>query len=88
MAYVARRRIERAKELLRSTDHPVTRICHEVGFTSVGTFGRRFNELVAMSPTAYRRLAREQASTGRIPACFAFMATRPVDRAIGEKARG
>ena len=40
--YLQRRRLERAMALLRETDRPVTEICLEVGFTSLGTFSRTF----------------------------------------------
>jgi AraC-like DNA-binding protein len=38
--YLQRRRIERAMALLRETDRPVTEISLDVGFASLGTFGR------------------------------------------------
>ena len=56
-------RIARAKELLIDTDMGVTEICYEVGYSSLGTFITRFGELVGISPTNFRRLAREIAST-------------------------
>jgi AraC-like DNA-binding protein len=39
--YLQRRRVERAMELLRETGRPVTEICFDVGFGSLGTFSRR-----------------------------------------------
>jgi AraC-like DNA-binding protein len=51
-------RIARAKEMLIETDLGVTEICFEVGYNSLGTFITRFNELVGLSPSAFRRLAR------------------------------
>jgi len=52
--YLQRRRVERAMELLRETDRPVTEICLDVGFNSLGTFGRTFRAIVGEPPTAYR----------------------------------
>src|SRR6476661_7066660 len=52
--YLQRRRVERAMHLLRTTKTNVTEICLEVGFTSLGTFSRTFNDIVGESPTAYR----------------------------------
>ncbi len=49
--YRTRRRIERACELLRSVNLSVTEVCLAVGFTSLGTFSRRFGELVGRSPS-------------------------------------
>ena len=40
--YLQRRRVERAMELLRETQCPVTEICFQVGFKSLGTFSRTF----------------------------------------------
>jgi AraC family transcriptional regulator len=51
-------RIARAKELLIETNLGITDICFEVGYNSLGTFISRFNELVGLSPSAFRRLAR------------------------------
>src|SRR5690348_11016975 len=52
--YLQRRRIERAMELLRETQRPVTEVCLEVGFSSLGTFSRTFRKIVGESPSAYR----------------------------------
>src|SRR5688572_1323882 len=49
-AYLTRRRIERAKHLLRSANLTVTEVCLLVGFSSLGSFSSRFSELVGMPP--------------------------------------
>jgi transcriptional regulator GlxA family with amidase domain len=72
--YLQRRRVERAMFLLRETERSVSEICLDVGFTSLGTFGRTFSEIVGESPTAYRRGA---ADLRAVPACFAKAWTRP-----------
>jgi AraC-like DNA-binding protein len=72
--YLQRRRIERAMFLLRESDHSVTEICFDVGFTSLGTFSRTFNEIVGEPPTTYRWRA---ADLRAVPACFAKAWTRP-----------
>ncbi|HEY4017093.1 MAG TPA: AraC family transcriptional regulator [Pseudonocardiaceae bacterium] len=74
--YLTRRRIERAKDLLRSANLTVTEICFLVGFGSLGSFSRRFSELVGMSPTAYRERSRVR-SAAPIPGCFVLMWNRP-----------
>lgn len=51
LAYLAERRIERAQDLLRTTNLTVTEICHAVGYTSLGTFSRRFSAIVGESPS-------------------------------------
>ncbi len=81
--YLQRRRVERAAFLLRETDRSVTEICLDVGFVSLGTFGRLFKEIVGESPTAYRRRA---ADLRAVPACFAKAWTRP--SSFGEARRG
>jgi AraC-like DNA-binding protein len=78
--YLQRRRLERAMALLRETDRPVTEICLDVGFTSLGTFSRTFHEIVGTSPSAYRE--REQAAPraairAGVPGCMAAMWDRP-----------
>ncbi|MBB6570162.1 helix-turn-helix transcriptional regulator [Kribbella sandramycini] len=79
MQYVTRRRIERAADLLRATNLTVTEVCTLVGYSSLGTFSRRFRELVGTTPTAY-----QQTQAGaRIPGCFVFMLG--LDSAIPEK---
>jgi AraC-like DNA-binding protein len=54
--YLANSRFARAKKLLLETDEPVVDICFEVGFTSLGTFSRRFAEDVGFSPGRFRVL--------------------------------
>jgi AraC-like DNA-binding protein len=76
--YLQRRRLERAMALLRETDRPVTEICLDVGFTSLGTFSRTFTRVLGMSPTAYRAAWRAGAGTaGYVPTCVVMAWTRP-----------
>ncbi|MQY30262.1 helix-turn-helix transcriptional regulator [Nocardia aurantia] len=71
-AYLAERRIERAQDLLRATNITVTEACMLVGYSSLGSFSRKFTELVGMSPSAY--LAKFSAEGApRIPGCFVLM---------------
>ena len=71
--YLQRRRVERAMFLLRTTERPVTEICFETGFGSLGTFSRTFSVIVGESPTAYRR----RGVVHPVPSCFAMAWTRP-----------
>jgi AraC-like DNA-binding protein len=76
--YLQRRRLERAMALLRETERPVTEICLEVGFASLGTFSRTFARVLGMSPTAYRAAWRAGAGTaGYVPTCVVMSWTRP-----------
>lgn len=49
-------RLERAKELLLTTDLSASEVCFEVGYNSLGTFTTRFTQLVGISPGRMRRL--------------------------------
>ena len=76
-AYLTRRRIERAKTLLRTANLSVTEICFLVGFASLGSFSARFRALVGQSPTGYRDDAVARTGTPPIPGCMVLMWTRP-----------
>ncbi len=76
-AYLTRRRIERAKALLRSANLSITEICFAVGFESVGSFGTRFRQLVGRSPSSYRSEAVAVSGPPSVPGCVALMWTRP-----------
>jgi AraC-like DNA-binding protein/ligand-binding sensor protein len=52
--FVARLRVERAKELLLNPNLRVSEIAYEVGFQSLTHFNRVFRRLVGKAPTAYR----------------------------------
>lgn len=54
--YIARIRINRAKELLLSSDYKVYEIAAEVGFESQHYFNRLFKTLVGVTPTEYRNI--------------------------------
>jgi AraC-like DNA-binding protein len=75
--YLQRRRVERAMELLRETDRPVSEICFDVGFNSLGTFSRTFRAIVGESPTAYRGRFEGAGVALRIPACWTMTWLRP-----------
>ena len=53
--FIAEVRIDRAKQLLRSSAHSVTDICAYCGYTSLGNFQRFFKKLVGCSPSEYRK---------------------------------
>jgi len=76
-AYLTRRRIERAKDLLRVANLTVTEVCLLVGFESLGSFSARFRELVGRSPSEYRSSHVARGGSPPIPGCFVMMWTRP-----------
>ena len=51
-------RIDRARRLLALTDRPVTDVCLDVGFSSLGSFSALFARRVGASPSAYRSRIR------------------------------
>ncbi len=83
--FLTRRRMETAKELLAGGNLPVTEICFEVGYTSMGTFSTRFAAMVGRPPSVFRRDARRWVAPARgwriytVPTCFVdfWLAPRP-----------
>jgi AraC-like DNA-binding protein len=71
--YLQRRRVERAMFLLRETRRSITEICLDVGFASLGTFSRTFNDIVGTTPTDYRAQRRPI----NAPTCFTMSWMRP-----------
>ncbi|MFP5114023.1 response regulator transcription factor [Bacillaceae bacterium C204] len=59
--YVTRRRIQRAKELLISTNLPINDIAEESGYKTAKYFIKIFKELEGMTPSAYRKINNERA---------------------------
>lgn len=76
-AYLTRRRLERAKTLLRTANLTVTEVCFAVGFGSLGSFSSLFRRVVGVTPSAYQRAAAEQAGPPPVPGCVVLMWTRP-----------
>lgn len=48
-------RLIRARELLRETDLPITEICFECGYESLGSFSYLFRKWVGCSPREFRQ---------------------------------
>jgi AraC-like DNA-binding protein len=74
--YLLRRRMERAKALLRAGELSVTDVCFAVGFSSLGSFSTQFRRFVGESPTSYRNGAGHD-DLGSIPSCLVRRYTRP-----------
>jgi AraC-like DNA-binding protein len=75
--YLTRRRVERAKSLLRSANLTVTEVCFMVGFESLGSFSALFKRLVGRSPSAYQSSMARAVGAPPIPGCVVMMWTRP-----------
>ena len=52
--YLNERRVERARQLLRSTDLSITAIALSLGFSSSQHFARVFRQRTATTPTTFR----------------------------------
>jgi AraC family transcriptional regulator len=52
--FLTAQRIATARRLLERTELPVTEICLQVGFSSLGSFSHLFTRRVGLSPVAYR----------------------------------
>ncbi len=87
--YLLSRRIERAVALLRDTDLAVTEIAFRTGWTSLGTFGRVFNDITGESPGALRaREGRAPHAREQVPECVTRASHRPdLNTAVSEKRR-
>jgi AraC-like DNA-binding protein len=75
--YLSFRRVERARELLRSANLAVTEICYLVGFSSLGSFSARFKAEVGLSPSAFRDREVRRGGAPPIPGCFVLMWSTP-----------
>lgn len=53
--YLTDLRIERAKELLKSTDMTISDICYECGYSSLSNFRSNFSKYCGMSPKEFRK---------------------------------
>jgi AraC-like DNA-binding protein len=53
--FLKRCRLQRAKFLLEKTEIPVTEVCFECGFVSLGSFSTLFLKSCGMSPRSWRR---------------------------------
>jgi AraC-like DNA-binding protein len=68
LVYVARRRIESARQIMLTTDSSLTDIAHSHGFCDQSHFIRTFRRQIGVTPQAWRRLCdaglyEEQASS-------------------------
>jgi transcriptional regulator GlxA family with amidase domain len=54
-AWVRSRRLDEARRLLETTDHPIDRIAADCGFGSATTFRQNFAEAFRTTPSDYRR---------------------------------
>ncbi len=55
LEYLQKMRIEKAKQLLTTTDQSLDQITTAVGYVDLSSFRRLFHQIVGLSPTAYRK---------------------------------
>jgi AraC-like DNA-binding protein len=73
--YLTQKRLDKAKGLL-AENKPVTEVCNEVGFESIGSFSVLFKKEIGFAPQYYRNVAYkkklEQLAQPKtaIPHCF------------------
>jgi AraC-like DNA-binding protein len=73
--YLTSKRIEKARDLL-AENKPVSDVCNEVGFESIGSFSVLFKKEIGFAPQYYRNMAwlkKQQAKEQPkkfIPHCF------------------
>lgn len=60
ISYVNDKKINRAKEILETTDIPITNIAIDLGFEDCGYFIRVFKKLQEVTPKKYRELYRSK----------------------------
>ena len=62
LEYLNNERIEKAKQMLRLSDAPVTEIAYITGFSSIQSFNRVFKSFCEVSSTEYRKRIYDQKS--------------------------
>lgn len=85
--YLAQRRVERAKDLLRATNLTVTEICFRVGFSSLGCSTPASPNWSASPPSAYRAEVVRRGGPPPIPGCYVLMWSRPQSTASAQSRR-
>ena len=73
--FLACLRVQRAKELLLNTEVPITEICMQVGYSSLGSFSATFSALVGVSPQQFRRLPKRLTPRQFAKAIWHFLAS-------------
>ncbi len=58
--YTLKKRIERAKQLIRAGEYSLSRIAEETGYCSQSHFNKSFKATVGITPTEYRRSVLEE----------------------------
>jgi len=81
--FVARARLEKARDLILATDESIGSIAESVGFASRSHFSSRFRERYGEDPTAYRKRMTAQPTADSIASVSSILAT--ADRSDEER---
>jgi AraC-like DNA-binding protein len=75
--YLRERRLTRARQLLATSDLPVTEVCFAVGFESLGSFCTLFRRSEGQTAAAFRArylaLRAQKPAVPFVPSCFLHM---------------
>jgi AraC-like DNA-binding protein len=81
--YLTRKRLNKAKDLL-AENKPVTEVCNEVGFESIGSFSVLFKKEIGFAPQYYRNMAwlkkQQQKAQPKIAIPHCFIESHRVDK--------
>lgn len=71
-------RLARAKQLL-TAGRPVTEVCMDIGFSSLGSFSALFTRWAGVAPSRYRRSVQVLERVSLVPGCLGFLGELPAD---------
>jgi AraC family transcriptional regulator len=75
--FVCALRIQAAKRLLVTTTRSVTKVCLDVGYSSLGTFSSHFTQYVGASPVRFRYVSRTIALEELLQRCATMERNEP-----------
>lgn len=85
--YLTLVRIERAKELLKTTNYTILRIANECGFNNESLLYRLFNAYVGITPNGYRKKSLSQVRK-EVPSGYIFFDSNDILSAICQFIKG
>ncbi|MFI3325859.1 MAG: helix-turn-helix domain-containing protein [Clostridia bacterium] len=62
-AYVLRKKMEKAKELLERSEITITEICYQIGYENFSKMSEMFKKIHGLSPTEYRQFHKNKLLT-------------------------
>jgi len=80
--YLIQRRLDKARELLKTDSLSITEVCFDVGFESLGSFSSLFAKQVGATPSEFRRESARKMFLSvfhpekLVPGCFMLIYSR------------